>query len=357
MKTQEPVEVIGPIGMAFYKAFSVADTFVYLPILISGLLLHLSTGDSPDNKSSLILLAAAYGITVYWPIDCLAAVIYAKGSWNLQEEAEAEYFLVLPVIALWGLVCLAILFYPELYATKEIKAAQRSDPKQQTDSFAPILLACGAISPFLYLCNDIMQSSLHPSVSVTSTSVSDLAASDMAHFLSSWLLSSSALCLLLFGIGVAKSLDGILGGLLGAVGLCNVFTATACRLASPIGDFSVHEDEDQVPTSAGNLRNLPLQSQCHIALVGVAVFLMAGVLLRDMCYTRRRTPWAGVTAIFVMLVVLGVVASSVWPAYVGLWERLSVYAILGWQFLLAVDRIRHHFMDNMSPPSKYSRVK
>ena len=242
MKTQEPVEVIGPIGMAFYKAFSVADTFVYLPILISGLLLHLSTGDSPDNKSSLILLAAAYGITVYWPIDCLAAVIYAKGSWNLQEETEAEYLMVLPVIALWGLACLAILFTTELCETKEIKASQRSDPMQPTDCFAPILLACGAISPFLYLCNDIMQSSLHPSFSVTSTSVSDLAASDMAHFLSSWLLSSSALCLLLFGIGVAKSLDGFLGGLLGAVGLCNVFTATACRLASPIADISVHEE-------------------------------------------------------------------------------------------------------------------
>ena len=65
----------------------------------------------------------------------------------------------------------------------------------------------------------------------------------------------------------------------------------------------------------------------------------------------------GVTAIFAMLVVLGVVASSAWPAYIGLWERLSVYSILGWQFLLAVDRICHHVIAKMSPPPKYIQVK
>lgn len=47
-------------------------------------------------------LIAAMGITVYWPIVCLAAVVAARGApgWSLPKESD--YWVVLPVIALWG---------------------------------------------------------------------------------------------------------------------------------------------------------------------------------------------------------------------------------------------------------------
>ena len=49
------------------------------------------------------LVDAALGITVYWPVACLAAVVAARGSagWNLSNESD--YWLVLPLVSLGGL--------------------------------------------------------------------------------------------------------------------------------------------------------------------------------------------------------------------------------------------------------------
>ncbi|MFH1629513.1 MAG: hypothetical protein ABIE47_12430 [Pseudomonadota bacterium] len=47
-------------------------------------------------------MAAALGITVYWPIVCLAAMVDARGAagWNFSNEAP--YWVVLTLIAVWG---------------------------------------------------------------------------------------------------------------------------------------------------------------------------------------------------------------------------------------------------------------
>ena len=47
-------------------------------------------------------MAAALGITVYWPIVCLAALVDARGApgWNIADEVP--YLIVLPLIAAWG---------------------------------------------------------------------------------------------------------------------------------------------------------------------------------------------------------------------------------------------------------------
>ncbi len=49
-----------------------------------------------------MLLAAALGITVYWPVVCLAAVVGTRDAagWNL--TGEAVYWIVLPLFVLWG---------------------------------------------------------------------------------------------------------------------------------------------------------------------------------------------------------------------------------------------------------------
>ena len=49
-----------------------------------------------------VLLAAALGITIYWPVACLATDFAARDivSWN---PANVEAFwIVLPLVALWG---------------------------------------------------------------------------------------------------------------------------------------------------------------------------------------------------------------------------------------------------------------
>ena len=47
-------------------------------------------------------LAAALGITVYWPLVSLAAVWDARGAPGWTLAGEAAYWVVLPPIALWA---------------------------------------------------------------------------------------------------------------------------------------------------------------------------------------------------------------------------------------------------------------
>ena len=48
-------------------------------------------------------MAAALGITVYWPVVCLTALVDARHAtgWNLTDETQ--YWVVLPLITIWGL--------------------------------------------------------------------------------------------------------------------------------------------------------------------------------------------------------------------------------------------------------------
>jgi len=47
-------------------------------------------------------VGAALGVTIYWPVVCLAAVVAARDApgWNLVNETP--YWIVLPLITLWG---------------------------------------------------------------------------------------------------------------------------------------------------------------------------------------------------------------------------------------------------------------
>ena len=97
MGTQEPVENITEVGAAFWYGFAFGDLLAYIPILLVGLIGHLHA-----KQWGRIWMAAALGITVYWPIVCLAAVVEARGApgWNIAEEVP--YWVVLSVIAAWG---------------------------------------------------------------------------------------------------------------------------------------------------------------------------------------------------------------------------------------------------------------
>lgn len=97
MGTQEPAHRITAVGTAFWYGFAFSDLVVYIPLLCAGLIGHWL-----GRRWWRVIFGAALGITVYWPIVCLAAVVDARGAegWNIDETA---YWVVLPIIVVWAL--------------------------------------------------------------------------------------------------------------------------------------------------------------------------------------------------------------------------------------------------------------
>ena len=96
MGTQESAKSITDIGAAFWYGFAFGDLVIYT-FLFLGL-----TGHFKFRKWGRYLLAAALGITVYWPIVCLASLTVARKApeWNISNETP--YWIVLPIIMLWA---------------------------------------------------------------------------------------------------------------------------------------------------------------------------------------------------------------------------------------------------------------
>ena len=98
MGTQEPEGAITAVGVAFWYGFALGDLVIYIPLLALGLL-----GFWNNKNWGHVALAAALGITVYWPVVCLVAVASARNAPGWELDNESSYWLVLPLIALWGL--------------------------------------------------------------------------------------------------------------------------------------------------------------------------------------------------------------------------------------------------------------
>ena len=97
MGTQESAENITHVGVAFWYGFAFGDLLIYIPILFGGLI-----GLWLRKSWGRVLISAAFGITIYWPIVCLAAVVKARNAtgWNIDDETG--YWIVLPLIAVWA---------------------------------------------------------------------------------------------------------------------------------------------------------------------------------------------------------------------------------------------------------------
>ena len=106
MGTQEPAKRITEVGVAFFKGYAGADLVFYVPLLGVGLL-----GHAIAAKWSEIALGAALGVTVYWPIACLWTVRAARRAKGWDLPKEEQYWVVLPLIAGWGLLGLVLLVF------------------------------------------------------------------------------------------------------------------------------------------------------------------------------------------------------------------------------------------------------
>jgi len=108
MGTQESAEQVTDVGVAYWKGFAFGDLVAYAPLLLAGLIGHLLR-----RRWGHVALAAAFGITVYWPIVSLAAVHSARKAEGWMLGSLIEYWIVLPVITLWGLWGLWVLLTEE----------------------------------------------------------------------------------------------------------------------------------------------------------------------------------------------------------------------------------------------------
>lgn len=103
MGTQESAQAITEVGAAFWYGFAFADLVIYIPLLGIGLI-----GQLLALPWWRVALSAGLGITIYWPIVVLATAVDARDAsgWNID---DTDYWIVLPLIAVWGLSGLFLL--------------------------------------------------------------------------------------------------------------------------------------------------------------------------------------------------------------------------------------------------------
>lgn len=98
MDLQEPTEEITSVGVAFNKGFGVGDTFLYIPLFILGIY-----GMWHRKTIGLYSMFGAMAITAYWPIVCLTALYFAKGSEGFHFTEYSSYTVILSLITLYGI--------------------------------------------------------------------------------------------------------------------------------------------------------------------------------------------------------------------------------------------------------------
>lgn len=95
---QESENEIGKIGIAFAKGFGFADTVIYLPLFIIGII-----GLFKNKRWGKYAMFGALAISVYWPIVHLYAIFSDKIAITLKPEKYTYYPIILSFIVIYGL--------------------------------------------------------------------------------------------------------------------------------------------------------------------------------------------------------------------------------------------------------------
>lgn len=98
---QEPVDVVGEMGVALNKGFGVGDTIIYMPLLTMGLV-----GLWQKKAWGVFAMVAALGITAYWPMVILFLLLFAKGIPGFNFANYTSYTIILisfTIYGIWGL--------------------------------------------------------------------------------------------------------------------------------------------------------------------------------------------------------------------------------------------------------------
>ena len=95
---QEPVNIVGEMGVAMNKGFGAGDTIIYIPLLIIGL-----TGTWLKKPWGIFTMSAAMAITAYWPLVSLFILIFAEGTPGFNFTNYTPYTIILLSVEAYGL--------------------------------------------------------------------------------------------------------------------------------------------------------------------------------------------------------------------------------------------------------------
>jgi len=95
---QESVQEVSEVGIAFAKGFAFADTLVYIPLLLLGIV-----GLLKRKKWSVFFMFASCAISVYWPLVHLYAIYIGKNAIVLDPEKYISFPITLSLIIIYGL--------------------------------------------------------------------------------------------------------------------------------------------------------------------------------------------------------------------------------------------------------------
>ncbi|NNL15256.1 MAG: hypothetical protein HKO81_01280 [Flavobacteriaceae bacterium] len=95
---QESENEIGKIGIAFAKGFGFADTVIYIPLFVIGII-----GLLKNKRWGKYTMFGALAISVYWPIVHLYAIYIDMDSITLNPEKYIYYPILLSLIIIYGL--------------------------------------------------------------------------------------------------------------------------------------------------------------------------------------------------------------------------------------------------------------
>jgi hypothetical protein len=101
---QEAVEEITEVGVAMNKGFGFGDTVVYMPLFIAGII-----GLFKRTTWGFYCMAAALGITLYWPVVCMSILVFALGAEGWGFTDYTSYSVLLGIIffyGAWGMIYL-----------------------------------------------------------------------------------------------------------------------------------------------------------------------------------------------------------------------------------------------------------